>query len=126
MAGPVVTVEGGRELRATLKRASGDLGDLKAVHDRIARLVASVARQRAPKRTGRLAGSIRGSGAATVATVRAGGAAVPYAAVIHNGWPQHNIAANPYLVEPAHQTEPVWTRYYVDAVNKILSKVHGI
>jgi hypothetical protein len=124
--GPVVQVEGARELRATLKRAGDDLGDLKGVHDEIARLIAGVAATRAPKLTGRLAGSIRGSGAKTVATVRAGGASIPYAKVIHFGWPAHNISANPFLVNPAHDTEPVWTRYYLNAVNAILSKVKGI
>lgn len=122
---PVVEVEGARELRATLKRAGEDLGDLKATHDEIARLVASVARPSVPVLTGRLAGSVRGSGAATVATVRAGGSSIPYAKVIHFGWPAHNISANPFLIDAAHNTEPVWRQRYLTAVNKILSKVHG-
>jgi hypothetical protein len=123
---PVVQVRGAKELRATMKRAGMDLADLKATHDAIARLVASTGQGRAPVRTGRLAGSVRGSGAATVATVRAGGASVPYANAIHWGWKAHHISPNPFLAQTAADTEPVWTRYYLIAVENILDKVKGI
>jgi hypothetical protein len=126
MAKAVVQVEGAKQLRATMKRAGDDLADLTAVHGDIARLVASRGQANAPKRTGALAGSVRGSGTKTVATVRAGGARIPYAMVIHYGWPAHNISANPFLTSAAHDTEPIWTNKYVDAVNRILARVKGI
>lgn len=123
---PVVEVEGARQLRATLKRAGDDLGDLAATHAEIGRLVASVGRTGAPKRTGRLAGSVRASGTKTTATVRAGGASIPYAGPIHYGWAAHNISPNPFLTSAAHNTESIWTRIYLNAVDRILSKVKGI
>ena len=124
--GPVVEVEGAKQLRATLKKAGDDLGDLKTTHDQIARLIATTSKPRSPVLTGRLSGSVRGSGAATVATVRAGGAAIPYANAIHWGWAAHGIRANPFIAATAHDTEPIWTRYYVKSVDLILSKVRGI
>jgi len=125
-AAPIVRVEGAKELRATMKKAGTDLADLKATHAKIAGLIAGGAGPRAPVRSGRLAGSVRGSGAATVATVRAGGASVPYANAIHWGWKAHGIAANPFIANVAHETEPIWTRYSLISVNAILAKVKGI
>jgi hypothetical protein len=124
-AAPVVRVEGARELRRTLKAAGNDLEDLKKVNATIARYVALRAAAMAPRRSGRLAGSVRGNQAKTMAAVRAGGARVPYANVIHWGWPRHHIASQPFLVDAAHITEPTWTRYYLREVERILSHVHG-
>lgn len=124
-AGPVVRVDGARELRRTLKAAGDDLTDLKAVNATIARYVALRAAAMSPRRSGRLAGSVRGNQAKTMAAVRAGGARVPYAGVIHWGWPRHHIAANPFLVDAAHITEPTWTRYYLREIERIIGKVHG-
>lgn len=126
MAAPVVQVEGAKELRATLKRAGMDLGDLKETHDQIARLVATTSVGKGPKLTGRLVGSIRGSGAATVATIRAGGTSVPYANAVHWGWRAHNIRPNPFMAQTAHDTEPIWTGYYRKRIELILSKVRGV
>jgi hypothetical protein len=121
--GPVVQVVGARQLRATMKRAGDDLGDLVDVHGEISRLV--VASTRAPRRSGRLAGTVRGSGTKTVATVRAGRSSVPYAGPIHYGWPARHIAPSPFLTDAAHGTEPAWRAMYLDAVEKILARVKG-
>ena len=126
MAGPVVEVQGARELRRTLKAAGDDLSDLTKVNATISRYVAACgAAAMAPRRTGRLAGSLRGSQAKASATVRAGGARIPYAGVIHYGWPRRHIRAQPFLVDAAHQTEPTWTRFYLAEVDRIISHVHG-
>jgi hypothetical protein len=121
-----VRVEGARELRSTLKRAGENLNDLKAAHSEAAQLVTAASRPRSPRRTGALAGTVRGSGTTTAAVIRAGGARVPYAGPIHFGWPGHNIEAHPFISEAAESTEPAWTRLYVNEVEKILEKVHGI
>jgi hypothetical protein len=42
----------------------------------------------------------------TKAVVRAGGARVPYAGVIHFGWPAHRIAPNPFLAESLQRKRP--------------------
>lgn len=118
-------VKGAKELRKTLKAAGDDMKDLKATHLRVAQQVVPVARTLAPKRTGRLAGSIRGSGTKTAAVVRAGSKAVPYANPIHWGWGRRHIAANPWMSRAGKQTEPAWTRTYTASIDAILAKVKG-
>lgn len=121
-----IRVEGAAELRRTLKRAGDDLSDLKDAHREAANIVTVASRVKAPKRTGQLAASVRGSGAATTATIRAGRSSVPYAGPIHWGWPARGIPANPFITEAARATEPVWTHGYEAAVEKILHRIKGI
>ena len=122
---PVVGVAGARELRRTLKAAGDDLEDLKAVNATIARYVALRAAAMAPRRSGTLAGSVRGNQAKTMARVAAGGARVPYAGPIHWGWPRRHIRPQPFLVDAAHVTEPTWTKYYLREIERIVAKIHG-
>lgn len=125
MPRPVVQVVGARELRSTLRKAGDDLQDLRDVHATVSRYVALRSAAIAPRRSGRLAGNVRGSALKTAAVVRAGGAAVPYAGPIHWGWPSRNIAANPFMVDAAHLTEPTWTRWYLAKVEQIVERIHG-
>lgn len=125
MAGPVVKVEGARQLRATLRRAGQDLEDMKDANAEVANYVASASRSAAPTVSGRLAASVRGNRAAASAVVKAGGAAVPYAGPIHWGWPARNIAANEFMAATAANTEPTWVRMYLAAVERIVAKVKG-
>jgi phage gpG-like protein len=119
-------VEGGRQLRKSLKDVEDGLKDLKAAHAEAAGIVAEAAMAGAPRRSGRLAGSIRPSGTKTAAIVRAGGARIPYAGVQEYGWPRHNIPAQPYIVPAAHDTESTWIARYQDAVDRLLGKVKGV
>lgn len=50
-----------------------------------------------PVLSGRLSGTIRAGRGKTKAVVRAGGARAPYAGVIHYGWPERDIAPQPFL-----------------------------
>jgi len=118
-------VDGARELRATMKAAGRDLTDLVDVNRQVAAKVSATATPTVPRRTGRLASTVRPAGTKTAAIVRAGRASVPYAAVIEFGWPRHHIAAQPYLTTAAADTEPEWTDLYFTAVNKIIESIHG-
>lgn len=122
---PVVQVRGARELRRTLKAAGDDLGDLKAVHQAVGNMVVGVARGITPTRTGALAGSIRAQRLATGVGLRAGSGSIPYAGPIHWGWPAHNIAANPFLVNAAQSSESEWVALYESEVERILDRVEG-
>jgi hypothetical protein len=117
---PVVEVKGGPELRRALKGIEDGLSDLKETHAKIANVVTPVSRRDAPHRSGVLASSIRGSGTASAAIVRAGGAKVPYAGVIHWGWPAHNIGAQPFLTDAGKATQPVWTGIYEHDVQHLI------
>jgi len=121
----VVEVEGARELRATMKRAGEDLGDLKEAHAEVAAYVAAAARSASPSVSGKLAASVRGNRAASSAVVKAGGAAVPYAGPIHWGWPARSIAAQPFVADTAAETEPHWTETYLSAIERIVAKIKG-
>lgn len=119
-------LEGGRQLRATLKRAQIDIQDLKNAHALAARIVAEAGAARAPKVSGRLANTVRGSGAATQATARAGNAGVPYAGPIHWGWPARNIEPQPFLADALEATEEIWSPVYETAVERVLAKIRGV
>lgn len=119
-------VEGARELRRTLKKAGDDLGDLKEAHAAAAGIVAPAARANAPVGpTGRLSSSVRPGATKTQSVIRAGKAAVPYAAVQEFGWPARNIAAQPFVRPAAQDTEPQWTALFQAAINRILNRIKG-
>lgn len=122
----MIKVEGARRLRSTLRKAGRDLGELKSAHAAAAGIVTTAARGRAPRRTGRLAGDVRGSGTTTSAIIRVGRASVPYANPVHWGWPRRGIEAQPFASEAAQATEPTWVQAYEAAVNRVLSSVKGI
>lgn len=125
MAEPQVKVEGLARLSRTLKQCAGDVQDLKDAHQRAGAIVADTARGNAPRRSGALANSIRSARQAKRARIMAGGARVPYAAVIHFGWPAHGIEANPFISEAAQQTESRWLDAYLDDVKAAVAKVKG-
>jgi hypothetical protein len=124
-SGTHTEVLGARELRATLKAAGEDLKQLKEPSAEVAGVVSRAASAGAPRRTGRLSSTVRGSGTNRAAVVRAGTARVPYAQVIHWGWGRRNIAADPWMSRAAVRTEPIWTVVYRTAVVRIISKVRG-
>lgn len=123
-------LEGGRNLRRTLREAGSDLTELKAANAQAASIVAGRAQSWAPVVSGRLAATVRSSGTKTAGIVRAGNnrksaSGVPYAAPIHWGWRARNIRANPFMSYSAQSTEPTWLALYESLVNKALSKIKG-
>jgi hypothetical protein len=118
-------VEGGKELRRSLKQVEDGLKDLKAVHAEVGGIVADEARATAPTLTGALAGSVRPGATLRGAVIRAGGARVPYAGVIHWGWPRRNIVGQPFMTSAASDTEPTWLARYEARIDELLAKVKG-
>jgi phage gpG-like protein len=118
-----VTVAGAARLTATMRRAARDLGDLSAAGSRTAFLIASTGRSRAPRRTGRLAGSLVATSTGQTAEVASGRA---YAGVVHYGWPARRIAANPFLLDAATATAPAWTPLYAAEVAGAIDRVKGV
>ena len=123
--GASVRIEGASNLRRTCKAAGVDITQLKEAHGEASNLVARIARPRTPRLTGRLAASVRSSGTKTAAIVRAGGAAIPYAAVIHYGWPARGIAAQPWLTQTATDTQPQWLDIDQHGVQRVLNTIRG-
>jgi hypothetical protein len=126
VAQPVYEVKGAREMRKTLKAAGDDLADLKVAHAAAAQTVATTARPTTPFRTGALAASMRPGATKTAAIIRAGGARVPYANVIHWGWKAHKIAPQPWIVDAAIASQAQWEAQYEDAVSTVLQRIRGV
>jgi len=116
-----IALEGDRTLAATLAAASAEIRHLDQSEN--ARLIASRAQARAPKRTGRLARSVRAS------DLGGGEAAVQsdliYAPVIHYGWAAHNIAPQPFLTSAVADSTRVVEANSLRDVRSILGHVRG-
>lgn len=122
----VVTVEGGRELRRRLRRIEGGLDELKAEHRWIGSYVLGRSRAGTPHgATGRLAASGRSSGTNTFSVVRYGSARVPYAAVIHYGWPARHIQPHEWVVDAAQRSETVWVNHYNQTIERLVERTPG-
>lgn len=89
MAGPTSAAA----LAAALGRMAGDLGDLTAPDEAAGELLAARALPRVPRRSGRLAGTVRATGP----TVTAGGPGVGYVHPVHNG--SRFMPARPFLTD---------------------------
>ena len=118
-----VQIKGAAEFRKAMKAAGDDLKDLSATHKDAAELVAADARSRAPFRTGTLIKSIRSKGTRTAGRVLAGSDVVPYAGVIHFGWPAHGISPNPFLYDAADDRTNDVIRLYEGRVDAMITKV---
>jgi len=120
-----VEVEGLAELRRTMRRAAQDLGELKEVNAEAAEVILDSARRRVPRRSGRLASTLRSSGTKSAAVVRAGFKSVPYAPVVHFGWPEHGIEPQPFLTDAVDDTEREWRDLYRRAIARIMGRIRG-
>jgi phage gpG-like protein len=103
-----------------MSRAGAAAEDMKEVMHSLGMIVVHAARP--PTRSGALAGTIRASKTKTKAVVRAGYASVPYAGVIHYGWPARNIPANPFLDQARAEQMPRILREFEAALIDILDK----
>jgi hypothetical protein len=122
---PAVKVEGLTTLRRTMRQAGVDLQDLKDAHAAVAQTVVRAAAPRTPHRSGKLAASLRGSGQAGAAIVRAGRASVPYAGPIHWGWDARHIKAQPFLWDAIQDSKDQWTGTYLRALQDIIDTIEG-
>jgi phage gpG-like protein len=117
-----ITVEGDAMLAATLHRAAGDLADLTATGRGAGEVVRARAASNAPKRTGRLAGSVRASASRSEVVVAAG---VVYAARVNYGMPSVGQPAQPFLSDALGDTQREVGARYERAVNTAVSHVRG-
>ena len=101
-----VRIEGARELARSLRAVDKGLPkEMARIHKRVAEPVADKARAKAPKRTGRLASSIKAYGTQRAAAIGAGARLPPYAGVIEYGWPRHRIVGKHYLTSALHESQ---------------------
>jgi phage gpG-like protein len=122
MTKPGAEVVGADRLAATMRAAADDLDDMTRPGTATANVIAGRARVEAPRRTGRLAGSLTTQVSGDEAVVTS---ALPYANRTHWGWAAVGQAAQPFLVRPAYDLVPVWSKFYAAEVDRLVGTVKG-
>lgn len=117
-----IRVTGLRETVKSLEGLGVEVADLKTVFNRVGNLVVNEAKVIAPVRSGRLVGSIKASKTKNKAVVRAGGAHIPYAGVIHYGWPGHGIEPHPFLTSALEHQETAAVREMETGLRGLIRK----
>ena len=123
MAATSIRVEGLREVARTLERAGVEASDLKNAFNQIGNIVVAEAKTLTPVLTGRLAASLRASKTKNKATVRAGGASIPYAGVIHYG-NYNNITGTYYLTKAADNKQDAVVDALENELNNLLNRLN--
>jgi len=122
MTKPTIEVKGADGLRRALRQVEGGTSDLKAAHLTAAKVVSEEGSRLAPKRSGKLAASVRAAGQARQGVVRAGFARIPYAGVIHFGWAARNIQPQPFLYDALDSRTGEVMAVYEKQVDSIIKK----
>jgi len=124
MAGkPAIQVTGAKELRRALQHMGNDLSDLRSINLAAAKEVSDKAQDKAPHRSGTLAKSVRPTATKQSGKVVAGRTRVPYAGVIHFGWPRHNIAPQPFLFNALDDRREAVADRYRERVDALVIRV---
>ena len=117
-----IRVEGAARLERTLDGAADELGRLDKPNASASSIVAAAARARAPRRTGRLALSVRAEPSEGAGRVVVG---ADYAGYVEYGVPSRSIPARPFLAEAVEATRPAWEEAYADGTRSAVSQVKG-
>lgn len=118
-----VQVTGLNALRAALKKLPhrADLEMARAGQEWLDKSLVPAIKRRAPKRTGRLAGSVRALRRVKAVTLAVGTEVrVPYAGPINFGWPARNIKAQEFIYSTIAQQGNSWEESYVAALDRWL------
>jgi len=117
-----IKVEGLTELRVGLKQLDDKMPkELNKVAKASAEVVRDEAKQIVPRRSGKLAGSIKTSGTAKGGFVKSGG--LEYHRVIHFGWARHNIRPQPFLYDARDSREAEVIEKFEREVAALVNKV---
>jgi len=117
-----VRLEGLTTFLSTMQKAEQELAKLDSAHSRTSQMIASAAAAAAPRRTGRLASSVRASSGDKGGLVEVTAA---YAGPIEWGWPSRNVDATHFAMKAARATEASWIKFYEQEVQKALDDVKG-
>ena len=117
-----IKTQGMKELRRKISVLDGNFDDLKELHTDLAKIVADRASQLAPVKSGKLRDTIRESGTKTAGRGRSGFKRVPYAGVIHFGFPARGIKPQPFLYDALDQRRDEVLDRYFQGVKKIQKK----
>lgn len=116
-------VEGLSRAVRELQSLGAEVEDLKAGFAKVADEGAERAARHAPKRSGRLAGTVRGNRAKSKAVVRAGTKArAPHAGPINYGWPRRGIRASGFMQKADQEMRPRAIQILEDEINRQIRK----
>jgi hypothetical protein len=99
-----------------------EVNDLKDAFSDIAKQGAVVAASYAPRRSGALAGDIRGNRAKSKAVITAGRVSVPYAGPINYGWAAHNIEPSGFMQKADAALQPFALQRLEANINAAITK----
>lgn len=119
-----VVVKGGRNLRAGLRRAAGEVQHgLIAEHRAAGEYLVAASKPDIPRKTGALAdaGDVDSTGNTSTLTWD-----LRYAGVQYYGWADHNIEPHPWADEAAPHAAPVVAGILAGGVQRVLNRVKGI
>ncbi len=122
MADGGVKVENLSRTLRELKKIGLRVEDLKDAFAQIASEATDAIVRHTPKRSGRLAGSVRGNRAQGKAVVRAGRAAVPYAGAINYGWSARNIEPAQFMQKGEQEYQPQAVRRLEAEINETIRR----
>lgn len=117
-----ISITGLRKTLRAMENAGVAAEDMRDLMHSLGMIVVSAARPNTPVLTGALAGTLRAGRGKTKAVVRAGRASVPYAGVIHYGWPARNISAHPFLSEAVQSTRAQTFAALDEGIGDLLKK----
>ena len=118
-------VVGQKRFVQTMRKAGADMKELKGVNRQAADIALPSVQRLAPRRTGRLAASIRAGATQKAGVIRAGRKTVPYAGPVNYGWPKHGIRPRLFVNQGVAGSESAWSRVYADFIDKTLNQVKG-
>jgi hypothetical protein len=113
-------VEGLTQVTRALTQIGVEVDDLKDAFAAISAEAAQIAASHAPRKSGRLAGDVRGNRAKSKAVVTAGRAAVPYAGPINYGWPIRGISASGFMQKADQQMQGRAVQMLESEINKVI------
>ena len=122
MAKPQVEIDGLKALQREIRKTKDTdlIAALKKTNVDVANIVLPGSKSKSPKRSGSLAGSLRVTNTAGYAAIRAGSAkAVPYAGVIHFGWPARGIEAQPFITDEISDKYRTIVKSYEAAIEEL-------
>jgi hypothetical protein len=119
--GTTIKFEGQRRLARQLKTLDADAPKaMRALQLESAKLVAADTKQRSPRRSGKLAKSVRAGASKFSAFVRVGSATVPYAGPIIYGWRAHNITPNPFPYQALEANREKIVAMHAVGINRLV------
>jgi len=117
-----VRIDGLRKLNKAFRDAEVNAQDQKDLMHSLGQIVVRAAN--VPAESGVLSTTVRAGRGKTKAVVRAGGAKAPYAGVVHYGWPAHNIAPNPFLLNALDSSTTEIVDALSDGIGDVLRKAN--